>query len=307
MGRSSRSAGSTPQLLEFIPEKVRHGTRTFLVRLVLTLAVVTILCSWFVILRSYVAHLDCYQVDARTLRPTVLPSWAGPAVRDELSVLPGIPSRFSIMSPGICERVAAAFERNPWVDEVLSVRKVYPRRILVELRLRRPVAGVLVGEKYYLVDAAAHRLTPPLDRWPKGPDTLPVLIVSTNLVPSPGKEWTSEDVKAGACVARTLLENREKLQTRFAAIDVTNIGGCRSALTSDILLITDKGTVVKWGRSPLLVNSPGELTPGEKIIKMILFEEKRGPLSSYRYVDIRFDNAQHGPRIDSVASRGLSN
>jgi len=306
MAKSSRRAESTPELLEFIPEEVRHGTSTFLVRLVVTCAVVTILCSWFVILRSYVARLDCYQVDARTLTPTTLPSWAGPAVRDELSVLPGIPERFSIMSPGICERVASAFQHNPWVDEVLSVRKVYPRRIFVELKLRRPVAGVLVREKYYLVDAAGHRLTPPIDRWPRGPDSLPVLIVSTNLMPELGELWNNRGVKAGASVARTLLENRSKLQTHFAAIDATNIDGRRNALTSDILLITDKGTVVKWGRSPLLVNSPGELTPAEKIIKMILFEEKRGPLSNFRYVDIRFDNAQHGPRLDSVASRGFS-
>jgi hypothetical protein len=277
-----------------------------LARLALTLAVVTILCSMFVILRSYVAHLDCYQVDASTLTPTLLPSWAGPAVRRELSVLPGVPRRFSIMQPAVCERVAAAFLQNPWVDEVLSVRKVYPRRILVDLKLRRPVAAVLTNRKYYLVDDAARRLSPPLDRWPQTPQALPVIIVSTELLPDPGQKWLNRGVKAGASVARTLLDNRDRLMTRFAAIDVTNIDGRRSAVSSDILLITDKGTVVKWGRSPLLVNSPGELTPAEKIIKMVVFEEKRGPLSNYRYVDIRFDNAQHGPRVDSVAMRDLS-
>jgi len=94
--------------------------------------------------------------------------------------------------------------------------------------------------------------------------------------------------------------------TCFVAIDATNIDGRRSAVFPDILLITDKGTVVKWGRSPLLVNSPGELTPAEKILKMMVFEDKRGPLANYRYVDIRFDNVQHGPRLDSVAMRDLS-
>ena len=306
MSKSPRDENSSRPVLNSVARKVRFGVGPVLVRLGLTLAVVTILCCMFVILRSYVANLDCYQVDASTLTPKVLPSWAGPAVRQDLSVLPGIPRRFSIMSPAICECVAAAFARNPWVDQVLSVRKIYPHRILVELKLRRPVAVVLMNQKYYLVDDAGRRLSRPIDKWPQAPGGLPVLFVSTELLPDPGDQWHNRGVKAGAAVARTLIDNRDKLMTRFVAIDATNIDGRRSAVFPDILLITDKGTVVKWGRSPLLVNSPGELTPAEKILKMMVFEDKRGPLANYRYVDIRFDNVQHGPRLDSVAMRDLS-
>jgi len=306
MSKSRRDQESSPQLLDLVPKEVRRGVGFFFVRLALTLALVTILCCMFVILKSYVAHLDYYQVEASTLTPTVLPSWAGPAVRDDLSVLPGIPQRFSIMSPGICERVADSFRQNPWVDDVLSVRKLYPRRILVELKLRRPVAAVQVNHRYYLVDDAARRLSRPIDRWSQSPGALPVIIASTEILPDPGEVWNNRGIKAGASVARTLLDNRDRLMTRFAAIDVTNVDGRRSPVNSDILLVTDRGTVVKWGRSPLLVNSPGELTPAEKILKMVVFEQKRGPLGNYRYVDIRFDNVQHGPRIDSVAMGDFS-
>jgi hypothetical protein len=71
-------------------------------------------------------------------------------------------------------------------------------------------------------------------------------------------------------------------------------------MKSDIVLITDRNTRVSWGRSPLLVNSPGELTPEEKIAKMEVFEKRRGPLSTYREVDIRFQDVLHEPRAVSM-------
>jgi len=296
MARSYRRARRKYSVLDLIPAEFRRRAWTFVVRLYLTLAVATILCSCFVILRNYVAGLDCYQVATRTLVPRSLPSWAGQAVRRDLAVLPGLPKRFSIMEPGISERVARAFESNPWVAEVLSVRKVYPNRMVVQLRLRRPVAGVRVGGRFALVDASGHRLTAGIRRWPKGTEALPVIVAAEGLPPKVGEAWSSEGVRAGAAVAEALLAGRRELRTRFAAIDVTNVGGRRNRHKSDIVLVTHKGTQVSWGRQASDY-SPGELTADEKISKMVMFEEKRGPLSGYRYVDIRFDDVLHGPRL----------
>ncbi len=254
-----------------------------------------------VLLRSYVARNDRYTVEARTLVPSELPSWAGPGVRADLARLPGVPARFSIMTPGICERVAHAFEMNPWVEKVDAVRKVYPNHIDVDLTLRRPVAGVRVAGKFYVIDEAGRRLTGALNGWPQGADALPVIVSSDATMPSLGSVWPSDAVKAGAAVAKTLFDNRDKLPTRFALIDCTNMGPRRDLSKSDILLVTFEGTYVRWGRSPLVVNSPGELSPGEKVLKMVTFEKKLGPLSSFKYVDIRFDNIQHGPSLRPLA------
>ncbi|HUW57420.1 MAG TPA: hypothetical protein VMZ92_12355 [Planctomycetota bacterium] len=307
MAQSISRAGRSRGWQHLIPESFRTRVKTFFARLFLTLAVACILCCCFIILRNFVARLDCYQVDARTLVPRNLPSWAGDSVRRDLSVLPGLPQRFSIMEPGICERIAAAFEANPWVDRVLSVRKLYPNRIFVEMTLRRPVAGVRVRGLHYLVDAFGYRLTEPFDTWSRDADGPPVILSSVRRIPEPGQQWSHDGVRAGAAVAEVLRLSRDRLETRFAAVDVTNIGGCRDRHKSEITLITHEGTTVQWGRSPLLVNSPGELTPEEKLIKMILFEKKRGPLSGYRYVDIRFDNVQHGPRVGVLSDRTFGN
>jgi len=278
--------------------------KTFAVRLGLTLAVVTLICSWFVILRNHVASLDCYQVEKSTLVPKYLPNWAGEGVSAELSELPDLPERFSIMSPGVCDRVARAFENNPWVDEVISVRKIYPNRINVRLRFRRPVAGVLFGRRYYLVDGEGRRLSPGLTQWPDGTDSLPIVVNSARELPEKGEIWSDEDVQAAAAVARTLLANRDDIRTRFRKINVC-VDRRGSRREGPILLLTHQGTKVRWGRSPLLENSPGELTPAEKIGKMIRFEQKRGPLSSYEYVDVRFENVHYGRRVRLLSNRGV--
>ena len=284
-----------------VQKSFRESARVFAVRAFFAVLAVAFACAALVLLRDYVSRYDCYQVDARTLVPTQLPSWAGPGVRHDLSVLPGIPARFSIMEPRICERVAEAFRMNPWVDDVLSVRKVYPNRLAVELRLRRPVAGVRVAGKFYLVDGWGRRLTDGIVGWPRGVDALPVIVMSDATMPPLSGVWPSDAVRAGSSVAWTLFESRGKLPTRFAVIDCTNIGPRRDVRKSDIVLVTHEGTFVRWGRSPLILNSPGELTPDEKVVKMVMFEKKLGPLSSYKFVDIRFDNIQHGPPIRELA------
>jgi hypothetical protein len=235
-----------------------------------------------------------------------LPDWAGEAVARDLAELTELPHTFSIMEPGICERIARAFEKNPWVKEVVCVSKQYPNVMKLKLRLRRPVAGVYVGGKYYLVDVEGRRLTPGSRDWPEGTGVPPLIVSKAQGVPERGEPWSDDAVLAGAAVAATLDRNEEKLSSGFRFIDVRGVGARRPRLVGDIVLVTHQNTTVRWGRSPLAVNLPGELTPREKIDKMVLFEKRRGPLSSYEYVDIRFDNIQHGRPIRALSARAFN-
>jgi hypothetical protein len=302
MSSVSTHPGILRRVAELVPEDARRTMWGFAFRLFVAAGVVTILCALAVILRNYVASFDCYQVNARQLVPKHLPAWAGPGVRKDLARLPGLAARFSIMEPGVCDTVADAFRRNPWVDEVVSVSKVYPNHIAVSLKLRRPVAGVLIGNSYYMIDASGHRLTRLLKDWPAGCQALPVIVSGAIVVPKIGEVWPDEGVRSGAVIAKTLLNSRDRMCTRFAVIDVTNLGGRRDVHESDIVLRTPEGTPVKWGRSPLWTISPGELTPDEKVAKMIQFEKKRGPMGAYKFVDIRFDDVQYGPRRENLLS-----
>ena len=104
---------------------------------------------------------------------------------------------------------------------------------------------------------------------------------------------------AVSCLCRTYPHQHIAILHRVAVLDIH--GARRDVRKSDIVLVTYEGTFVRWGRSPLLLNSPGELTPDEKILKMVLFEKKLGPLSSYKFVDIRFDDIQHGPCVRQLS------
>jgi hypothetical protein len=300
MARKSSGSGLVGRLVARVPEGFRLRLRTFFVRLGISLAVVAILVCMAIILQKHVARFEQFQVNATSLIPQRLPAWAGESVRRDLASLPDLPGRFSIMEPGICLKVAEAFRHNPWVNEVISVRRVFPNRMSVSLRLRRPVAGVRYEGRYYLVDTDGRRLTDGASRWPRGEGAPPVIIAAPGGFPERGESWHDEAVLGAAAIAKTLGDASNHLRTRFTLIDLTNSSRCPDWHDGDAHLITDSGGFVKWGRSPLR-SAPGELTPEEKVAKMLQFEEKRGPISSYRYVDIRFDNVQHGPRLETYA------
>jgi hypothetical protein len=306
MARKPKGPGPIRRLNAWVPDGFRQKMRTFALRLGITLAVGTILVCMAIVLQKHVAGSEQFQVDATSLIPQKLPAWAGEMVRRDLASLPGLPDRFSIMEPGICLKVAEAFQRNPWVDEVILVKRVFPNRVFVSLRLRRPVAGVKYRGHYYLVDAEGRRLSDAATRWPRTAGAPPVIIAVPRGFPERGEPWENEAVRGATVIAGVLGGSSERLQTHFTEIDLTNSSRCPDWREGDAHLITDSGGFVKWGRSPLRV-TPGELTPQEKVAKMLQFEEKRGPIGSYRYVDIRFDNVQHGPRIETtVASDGAN-
>ncbi len=70
----------------------------------------------------------------------------------EVRVLGGLALGDNLLTIDV-DRVAAGIQRHPWVAEV-TVRRVYPDRIKVLIRERKPVA-VLVKEVLYYVDADA--------------------------------------------------------------------------------------------------------------------------------------------------------
>jgi hypothetical protein len=305
MSPAARSADVSSGLASLVPAGLLSGLGRFVVRLGLTLAVVTILCCCFIILRNYVSRLPGYQVHTRTVNCVSLPSWVSAGAKEELADVSDLPEWVSIMDRGLCAGVARSFQKSPWVDRVVSVRRIYPNRLGVELSLRQPVAAVGFRRGYYLVDASARRLSGSLRDKPIGRQEVPAVSSQTTILPGLGEVWPDEGVKAAAAVARALRDSRDALLTRFAAIDVTNVGGARDIHMSDIVLVTKEGTLVQWGRSPLLRNSPGELTAEEKVAKMITFEKKRGPMSGYRYVDVRFDDVQHGPPLHALSDSSV--
>lgn len=250
-------------------------------------------------LEKYFRKLERFQVYSDTLLLEKLPPWVTPVIRAELADLKGIPEKFSIVEPGICGKIAQGFQAIPWVESVVSVRRVFPNRMVVDLKLRRPIVGVKVGKFQYLTDARGYRLSGPLRDWPSGSFDLPLVVTRTvDAVPERGERWKDFGVLSGVAVQTYLL--RAPLQTRIKVIDLTNLDGKTDPRESEVVLWTERNTRIDWGRSPLRKNSPGEICPTVKIAKMVDFEKRNGPMSLFGNVKVHYDEVLVDGRVPSA-------
>jgi cell division septal protein FtsQ len=170
--------------------------------------------------------------------------------------------RFSFFTPGLDRIFEEAYESSPWVRRVTGVRLVYPNRVYVALEVRRPVCAVPWRSRgLLLVDENGVRLPGVRSRPPPGlSKPFPRLLGVTGRPVAPGEVWSGQ-VCEGAAVALDLTGMPEALKRAvpIAAIDVGNVGGRKDRVESEIVLVTDSGVRIEWGRSR---RSPlGDLDP----------------------------------------------
>ena len=302
MGRKRKQPGRLASGFGTVWLPVSGVLRPVLLKGVLAVSVLAVLFAGLWGLETYFRRMERYQVYAETLTLERLPAWVTPGIRGELSELTGIPSVFSIRERGICRKIAASYESIPWVENVISVKKIYPSRIVAELNLRRPIVGVRAGRLHYLTDARGYRLSRALKTWPPDGFDLPLVVTRTvEFVPERGEQWSAFGVLSGVAVQTYLM--RAPLQTRIKIIDLTNLGGRTDPRQSEVVLWTERDTRIDWGRSPLRTDSPGELAPLHKIAKMIDFERRSGPLDLFGSVKIHYDGIYVDNRPRPVAVR----
>jgi cell division septal protein FtsQ len=75
-----------------------------------------------------------------------------------LAVMDGMPNLFSVKLKEVVKR----FESHPWIEQV-RVRKVFPHKIVIQIKERKPMAIIQLGELYY-IDTRGEIFTPVGDR-----------------------------------------------------------------------------------------------------------------------------------------------
>jgi cell division septal protein FtsQ len=75
-----------------------------------------------------------------------------------LAVMEGMPNLFSVKLKEVVKR----FESHPWIEQV-RVRKVFPHKIVIQIKERNPMAIIQLGELYY-IDTRGEIFTPVGDR-----------------------------------------------------------------------------------------------------------------------------------------------
>jgi hypothetical protein len=193
-----------------------------------------------------------------------------------------------------------ALKASPWIRQVNQVRRAYSREpgdtLLIDCDYRAPVALVRWGEYYWLVDAEGVKLPEQYaaDQLPKiifGSDgKMNVRLVEgvSNPPAEAGVVWPGDDLAAGVELARLLAGRPYAEQIR--AINVENYDGRKDETAAQIVLETQFGTQIRWGRPPSAKDSFVEVPASVKLAALAnIYTEKKRVDANQAWVDVRFD------------------
>jgi hypothetical protein len=236
-----------------------------------------------------------YQVLTDSMRVEPLP-WMTAAVVAELDLRaldPTFPDTFSLLDKSVAPRIAAAYESSPWIESVERIVKHDPRvdsgtpPLEVFLKFRRPAAFIEVRDGFLLVDSQGVRLPGAYGAPHVG--AVDLMIVRGVTVPPPevGRKWDDPALAAGVRVAEAV--NARQKTFKLAYIDVSNVGGRVNPRASEVSLVTEQNTQIKWGMAPTHQAALlQEKTPEEKVAYLEhVYQQLHGQVDGVlEYIDI---------------------
>ncbi|WP_339730927.1 hypothetical protein [uncultured Gimesia sp.] len=191
-----------------------------------------------------------------------------------------LPEQVSLLDQGLVLKVAEAFEKHPWVQNVVSVRKT--NTVVVEVVFRKPAAMVEGKQGMFPVDNEGV-LLPPEDFSVSDARRYPVITGIQSVPEGPaGTFWGDLTVTGAAQLAEALGPHWKELEI----VSIEAPPRTTAVLSLDDLiyrLITTGGSEIVWGRSPKSQRR-GELRVDQKI----------GKLEKY-YRDYGGFDRPHGP------------
>jgi hypothetical protein len=200
----------------------------------------------------------------------------------------------------VLAEAADSLKSSPWIRQINLVRRSFDAApgdtVELDCIYRAPAALVKWGQYYWLVDGDAVRLPEQYS-----PDQLSKIIfgsdgkvniriidgVSHAPVES-GRTWPGDDLAGGLDLAKLLAGQPYAEQIR--EIDVTNFAGRRDRREAQIVLLTQFGTEVRWGRAPGAKDAFAEVPTAAKLAAMQHVFDQTGRVDAGEaWIDIRFD------------------
>ena len=194
---------------------------------------------------------------------------------------------------------ATDLERNPWIKQVLQVRRAFVHSpgdtLEVDCQYRVPTALVYWQGADWLVDGDGFKLPEEYTRdelkqtmFNQGHLTLRVIRGVSHAPNSSGKLWPGDDLAAG-------LEMVELLAGRpFAEespmVDVSNFRGRHDPQAAEIVLITNRDTEIRWGRPPSAKDYFVEVPTSQKLQSLDeIYQQLHHVDGNQQWIDVRFD------------------
>lgn len=207
-----------------------------------------------------------------------MPAWADRALLDPVRARMEALGPISLLEPDFEDRVRGALRDCPVLDEVLAVRRHWPRSYSLRVVFRRPCAVVEQGDRRIPVTFDALRL-------PEEPYDVRRLYVIRGVpgpLPEPGEAIESDALFDGIATLRQLAPYLGSLRLLgIRAIDVSEAALARGG----VVLQTDCGIPVRWGRPRVTI---GENPVSRKIDFLLAAQQNLSALDGY-VIDVRFD------------------
>jgi hypothetical protein len=195
----------------------------------------------------------------------------------------------------------ADLQRNPWVQKVHQVRRVYgdsPGDTLeVDCDFRAPVALVHSGGDYWLVDNDGVKLPEKFtaDELPRiingrdGKINIRVIDGVRQPAPAAGQKWVGQDLVAGLELVK--LFYGKPYMEEVPTIDVSNFAGRVHRGDPQLVLKTRYDTQIWWGRPISAKDFFVEVPVARKLQILAATVQQRGRIDAGKsYFDVRYED-----------------
>jgi hypothetical protein len=253
--------------------------------------------------RAYVSAGPRHRVHPDRVRVIEKPSWLSDADIEAMIRVADLREDFGYYDEGMAETFRAAWSRSGRVSSEgsVDVSLIHPNRVGLSIPIRRPVAAV------HDFSDAEHPLVL-VDRrcacWPvrfavndpdlaRFGDSLPVIWgvgVAVKTPPAGSNAWGDERVRHGVAVAVDLRRGMDATlasRAKIRKIHVSHVDN-REPHRSEIVLESEGGLMIEWGRSSASDLASGEVSVAKKIanLRLVFRSPDRGRGS---VVKVQFD------------------
>ncbi len=243
-----------------------------------------------------------YSLDVRCLEIQERPLW----LDDEW--VSSIPAPFAgrptvnIFEDDVVKKIHDSFKECPWIEKICYVRKEFPNRLSVKIKVRAPAIAVWERDSYALVDREGVVL-------PKRFRTVPdfgfnVLVAEgiSSSAPAPGRRWEDPGIEAAASMAMLIRDGGEPILNRIARADVSAASRPTRGRSEIILFAREGGGRIEWGSAPSK-NSPLEIPVAKKVENLKKLFAAFPDMREVEYALVHFKNVYIMPVSRAAAAK----
>ncbi len=233
-------------------------------------------------------ELPRYQVSRSSIQLKDRPDYIPIDLLERVWQQAEIPEQFSILEPGLAEKLGKAFEKSPWVRKVNTLQLNYPKSIAIDLEFRQPVALVRSQQGFYPVDRDGI-LLPPSDFSVSELSKYPIIDnVQTLPQGAAGTHWGDLAVWGAARLVELLVPegNPSRYWKKYDLAYVRvhgqaelGPGAVEQLHQISYRLVTRTGSEVIWGVAPD-VSDPTEPNAETKLKRLDMYHRDFGSLQS---------------------------